>query len=121
MTSGGGVQISGGPGGLTVNPTGMQTQPRYRLNLAVNIQNLFNHPVYSGFSGAMNSQFFLQPTRADGVRRITFNTTDEFLRAARWQGVRTGEPASDEHHEIIHRITGSTGSASFSAASSAVC
>ena len=78
MTSGGGVQISGGPGGLTVNPTGMQTQPRYRLNLGVNIQNLFNHPVYSGYNGAMNSPFFLQPTRADGVRRIRFNTTMSF-------------------------------------------
>ena len=78
VTSGGGVQISGGPGGLTVNPTGMQTQPRYRLTLGVNIQNLFNHPVYSGFNGAMNSQFFLQPTRADGVRRIRFSTTMSF-------------------------------------------
>jgi hypothetical protein len=56
----------------------MQTQPRYRLNLAVNIQNLFNHAVYSGYSGAMNSQFFLQPTRADGVRRITFNANVSF-------------------------------------------
>ena len=78
VTSGGGVQISGGPGGLTAIPTGMQTQPRYRLNLAVNIQNLFNHAVYSGYSGAMNSQFFLQPTRADGVRRITFNANVSF-------------------------------------------
>jgi hypothetical protein len=78
VTSGGGVQIMGGPGGLTVNPTGMQTQPRYRLNLAVNVQNLFNQPFYSGFSGAMNSQFFLQPTRADGVRRVTLNANVSF-------------------------------------------
>ena len=78
VTSGGGVQISGGPGGLTAIPTGMQTQPRYRLNLSVDIQNLFNHAVYSGYSGAMNSQFFLQPTRADGVRRIRFNANVSF-------------------------------------------
>jgi hypothetical protein len=78
VTSGGGVQISGGPGGLTVNPTGTQTQPRYRLNLAVNLQNVFNQPFYSGFSGAMNSEFFLQPTRADGVRRVTFNANISF-------------------------------------------
>ena len=78
VTSGGGVQIMGGPGGLTVNPTGMQTQPRYRLNLAVNVQNLFNQPYYSGFSGAMNSPFFLQPTRADGVRRVTLNANVSF-------------------------------------------
>ena len=37
VTSGGGVQIMGGPAGLTVNPTGMQTTPRYRLNVSVNI------------------------------------------------------------------------------------
>jgi hypothetical protein len=78
VTTGGGVQISGGPAGLTVNPTGTQSQPRYRLNIAVNIQNLFNQPVYSGFSGAMNSEFFLQPTRADGVRRITVNANVSF-------------------------------------------
>jgi hypothetical protein len=41
VTSGGGVQIMGGPGGLTVNPTAAQTMPRYRLNLNVGIQNLF--------------------------------------------------------------------------------
>lgn len=68
----------GSPAGLTVNPTASQTQPRYRLNLAVNIQNLFNQPVYSGFSSAMNSQFFLQPTRADGVRRVMFNANVSF-------------------------------------------
>ena len=78
VTSGGGVQIMGGPAGLSVNPTGTQTQPRYRLNLAVNLQNIFNRPVYSGFSGARNSQFFLQPTRADGVRRVTFNANVSF-------------------------------------------
>ncbi len=78
VTSGGGVQIMGGPGGLTVNPTGAQTMPRYRLNLNAGIQNLLNRPVYSGFSGIMTSPFFLQPTRADGVRRITFNTTVSF-------------------------------------------
>ena len=78
VTSGGGVQIMGGPGGLTVNPTGAQTMPRYRLTLNAGIQNLLNRPVYSGFSGIMTSPFFLQPTRADGVRRITFNTTVSF-------------------------------------------
>ena len=48
VTSGGGVQIMGGPAGLTVNPTGAQTTPRYRLNLSVNINNLWNQPAYSG-------------------------------------------------------------------------
>jgi hypothetical protein len=78
VTSGGGVQIMGSPAGLTVTPTAAQTTPRYRLNLSVTIQNLLNQAVYSGFSGVMTSPFFLQPTRADGYRRITFNTNVSF-------------------------------------------
>jgi Carboxypeptidase regulatory-like domain/TonB dependent receptor len=78
VTSGGGVQIMGSPAGFTVNPTAAQTIPRYRLNLTVNIQNLMNRPVYSGFSGIMTSPFFLKPTSAFGVRRVTFNTNISF-------------------------------------------
>lgn len=78
VTSGGGVQIQGSPAGLTVNTTGVQTMPRYRLNVSVNIQNLLNQPVYTGFSGIMTSPFFLQPTQASGVRRITLNTNVSF-------------------------------------------
>ncbi len=78
VTSGGGVQIMGSPAGLTVSPTGAQTTPRYRLNVSVTIQNMLNQPVYSGFSGVLTSPFFLQPTRVDGVRRITFNTNVSF-------------------------------------------
>ena len=78
VTSGGGVQILPGPTGLSINPTGMQTQPRYRLNVSVSVQNLLNQPAYSGFSGIMTSPFFLQPTTAMGVRRVTFNTSVSF-------------------------------------------
>jgi hypothetical protein len=52
--------------------------PRYRLNVSVNVQNLFNQPVYSGFSGVMTSPFFLQATSASGVRRITFSANVSF-------------------------------------------
>jgi hypothetical protein len=78
VTSGGGVQITGGAAGLTVNPTAAQTTPRYRLNVSVNIQNMLNKPQYSGFSGVMTSPFFLQPTRVEGVRRVTFNANVSF-------------------------------------------
>ena len=78
VTSGGGVQIMGSPAGLTVNTTGAQTMPRYRLNISVNIQNLLNQPMYTGFSGFMTSPFFLQPTQASGVRRVTLNTNVSF-------------------------------------------
>lgn len=78
VTSGGGVQIMGSPAGLTVNPTASTTQPRYRLNIGVTIQNLLNQVTYSGFSGIVTSPFFLRPNRADGVRRFTFNTNVSF-------------------------------------------
>jgi hypothetical protein len=78
VTSGGGVQISGGPAGLTVNPTAAQTTPRYRLNVSVNINNLWNQPAYAGFSGIMTSDFFLKPTQANNLRRISFNTNVSF-------------------------------------------
>ena len=63
----------GSPAGLSVNPTGQQTMPRCRLTASVNVQNLFNQAAYSGFSGIMTSPFFLQPTQASGMRRITVN------------------------------------------------
>ena len=78
VTSGGGVQIMGSPAGLTVNPTAAQTTPRYRLNVSVNINNLLNRPAYSGFSGIMTSPYFLKPTSASGVRRVTFNANVSF-------------------------------------------
>ena len=46
---------------------------RYRLNLSVNMQNLFNRPTYSGYSGVLTSPTFLQPSSASGVRRTTMN------------------------------------------------
>lgn len=78
VTSGGGVQIMGSPAGLSVNPAPVTTSPRYRLNVSVSINNLLNRPVYSGYSGIITSRFFLQPTQATGVRRITFNTNVSF-------------------------------------------
>jgi hypothetical protein len=78
VTSGGGVQISGGPGGFSINPTGMQTQPRYRLNVGVSVQNIFNQAAYQSFVGVMTSKLFLQPTSASGYRRVTFNTSVSF-------------------------------------------
>jgi hypothetical protein len=78
VTSTGGVQIMGSPAGLTVNPTGAQTMPRYRLNIGVNVNNVFNQAAYSGFGSILTSQFFLKPTVAGGLRRITFNTNVSF-------------------------------------------
>lgn len=46
-------------------------QPRYRLSLSLNVQNLTNHANYVGYSGVMTSPFFRKPTMVQGVR--TFN------------------------------------------------
>lgn len=73
VASGGGVSITSAGGALAVNVAGSQPVPRYRLNLSVNMQNLFNHPTYSGYSGVTTSPSFLQPTSASGVRRTTMN------------------------------------------------
>ena len=78
VTSTGGVQITGGPAGLTVNPTGTQTTPRYRLNLSVNINNLWNQPVYQGFSGDHGVAVLPEADPGDGLRRITFSTNVSF-------------------------------------------
>jgi hypothetical protein len=78
VTSGNGVQIMGSPAGLTVGSAAPTTTPRYRLNLSLNINNLFNQSIYSGFNGVQNSKTFLQPTSASGWRRITFNTSMSF-------------------------------------------
>ena len=78
VTSPGGVQIMGSPAGLTVGQGAAQTAPRYRLSVSLNINNIFNRPFYSGYSGVVTSPFFLQPTSAQGVRRINISTTMSF-------------------------------------------
>ena len=78
VTSGGGVQIMGSPAGLTVGQAAAQTTPRYRLSVSLNVNNVFNRPMYSGFNGNVNHPFFLQPTSASGVRRIQLSTSMSF-------------------------------------------
>jgi hypothetical protein len=78
VQSTGGVSITSAGGGYSVNMIGAQAQPRYRLNLNVNIQNLFNRPTWGGYSGVMTSKYFLQPTSATGQRRITMNMNLSF-------------------------------------------
>lgn len=74
VASGGGVSITQAAGGaLSVNVADSQAVARYRLNLSVNMQNLFNRPTYSGYSGVLTSPSFLQPTSVSGVRRTTIN------------------------------------------------
>jgi len=73
VQSGGGVSITSVGGAYTVNTSGSQAVARYRVNLNVGIQNLFNVAQWAGYSGVQTSANFLKPTVANGVRRITFN------------------------------------------------
>jgi hypothetical protein len=74
VASGNGVSITQAAGGaLTVNVANSEAVARYRLNLSVNIQNLFNRPTYNGYSGVLTSPSFLQPSSASGVRRTNIN------------------------------------------------
>ena len=79
VASGGGISITQAAGGaLSVNVANSEQVSRYRLNLSVNIQNLFNRATYGGYSGVITSPTFLQPTSASGVRRTTMNVNLTF-------------------------------------------
>jgi hypothetical protein len=80
-------QVSGGTGvsitsiggaAPVVNIRENAAQARYRLSLNVNVQNVFNRPNFSGYSGVMTSRNFLQPTSASGVRRTNINLNLSF-------------------------------------------
>ena len=60
-------------GAITATTLAAQAAPRYRVNFSVNLENLTNHANLTGYSGLMTSQYFLQPTQVQGVRRITFS------------------------------------------------
>ncbi len=76
-----GRQQSGGMQGIRITSTGggytatavTDARPKYRLTFYANLQNLTNHANYTGYSGVMTSQFFMQPTSVAGVRRVTFS------------------------------------------------
>jgi hypothetical protein len=55
---------------LPLAPPVARTQPRYRLNVFANIQNLTNHQNLGGYSGVMTSSFFMKPTLAANPRRV---------------------------------------------------
>jgi hypothetical protein len=55
---------------LPLGDAGGSGQPRYRMNVFVNIQNLTNRQNLGGYSGVMTSPFFMQPTFASNPRRV---------------------------------------------------
>jgi hypothetical protein len=53
-------------------------QPRYRMNVFANINNLTNHQNLGGFSGVQTSPFFMKPRTAVNVRNVQLGTSFNF-------------------------------------------
>ncbi|MBZ5560198.1 MAG: carboxypeptidase regulatory-like domain-containing protein, partial [Acidobacteriia bacterium] len=66
-----GIMINGAPGGdMRVQTFQIDAQPRYRLAIQVQAQNILNTTNYTGYSGTLTSPFFGLPTAAQGMRKI---------------------------------------------------
>jgi len=66
-----GIMIQGGGGdGPRVSTFNMDAQPRFRLAIQVQAQNILNTTNYTGYYGSMTSPFFGLPTAAQGMRKI---------------------------------------------------
>jgi hypothetical protein len=53
-------------------------QPRYRMTLFVNVNNLTNHQNLIGHSGVQTSIFFQQPRLTANPRTVNIGTTVSF-------------------------------------------
>jgi len=74
-----GIQFGPGSGGtLTVTTVTRPDQGRYRMSLNVFVDNLTNRTNLMGYSGVQTSQFFRQPTSAQGARRIQASMNLQF-------------------------------------------
>jgi len=70
----GGVMITSVNGVMTAAPAqAPPAQPRYRLGISFNLNNLTNRRNPTGFSGVITSPFFLKPTNAVGARSANLN------------------------------------------------
>jgi hypothetical protein len=73
------IQFGPGSGGtLTVTTMTRPDQGRYRMAVNVFINNLTNRANLMGYSGVETSRFYLQPTSAQGARRIQVSTNLQF-------------------------------------------
>ena len=56
----------------------INNQPRFRVGVYVNVQNLTNHYNYTGYSGVLTSPFFGQPTAVNQPRRVDIGVIFNF-------------------------------------------
>lgn len=74
-----GIQFGPGSGGtLTVTTVTRPDQGRYRMGLNLFVNNLTNRTNLMGYSGLQTSRFYLQPTMAQGARRIQASMNLQF-------------------------------------------
>jgi hypothetical protein len=64
------VVIGGGDGGMQGGFSGAGADRRFRVEFYASAQNLTNHNNYTGYSGVMTSEFFLQPTSVMNPRKV---------------------------------------------------
>jgi hypothetical protein len=64
------VVIGGGGGGMQGGFSGAGADRRFRVEFYASAQNLTNHNNYTGYSGVMTSEFFLQPTSVMNPRKV---------------------------------------------------
>ena len=69
------INLNGAPQIDTVALTG---QPRFRVGVYVQAQNLTNRNNYGGFSGSMTSYFFGQPTMVINPRKVDVGMQFQF-------------------------------------------
>jgi hypothetical protein len=65
-----GIFVMGSPGNFNVQTIANDGQPRFRMGIVVQAQNLTNHSNYVGYSGTLTSPFFGLPTAVQGMRKI---------------------------------------------------
>jgi hypothetical protein len=73
-----GVSITSAGGVVATTSTTARQAGRYRLTLALAVNNLTNHANKVGYSGAMTSPFFMQPTGVQGLRQLRVQASVTF-------------------------------------------
>ena len=73
-----GIRIINLNGAPQVDTIAINNQPRFRVGVYVQAQNLTNHNNYAGYSGTMTSPFFGQPTLVSNPRKVDVGLQFQF-------------------------------------------
>jgi hypothetical protein len=73
-----GIRIINLNGAPQVDTVALNGQPRFRVGVYVQAQNLTNHYNYGGYSGSMTSEFYRQPTLVYNPRKVDIGMQFQF-------------------------------------------